>query len=255
MLSNKLSIVIITYNEEQHIARCLESVRSIADEVIVMDSHSTDRTEEICKTFPVRFISTEWKGYSETKNAGNALASYPYILSLDADECLDAEMIEDIYRLKVSGFNGVYLLNRLTNYCGKWIYFSGWNPDWKIRIFPKELVKWNHEIVHEELLVPHYLKVSKVIGRLHHFSYTSREQHLERANKYSILTAKKYAEQGRKASFLSPYLRSISRFFSMYIFKLGILDGIAGWHIAYISAKSNALKYQELRKIIKKERE
>jgi glycosyltransferase involved in cell wall biosynthesis len=249
MPTTKISAVIITFNEEQHIARCLQSALQVADEVIVMDSRSTDRTPEICKSFNVKFVSTDWKGFSATKNEGNQMATYEYILSLDADECLDGELIREIKHLKEQHLQAVYSVNRLTNYCGKWIRFSGWNPDWKVRLFPKNLVKWNDAIVHEELELPQQIEVVALKGRLLHYSYSSTAQHRQRADKYSLLTAQKYASQGRKSTIASPYFAAIGRFASMYFLKMGFLDGKAGFQIAWISAKSNALKYKELHRL------
>ena len=247
-----LSAVIITFNEEKNIARCLKSLQDVADEIIVVDSNSYDKTEEICQTFNVEFHKMDWKGYAETKNIAQTLAKSDYILSIDADECLDDQLIKEISKLKKTGFDGVYDLNRLTNYCGKWVHHCGWNPDWKIRIYPKSLVKWTDAIVHEELIILGDLKINQLKGRLHHYSYFSAEQHRSKADQYSRLTAIKYAEQGRKCYFFTPYLSAISRFLSMYILKLGFLDGRTGWDIALISAKSNAYKYRELRRLIKK---
>lgn len=249
MVTTKISAVIITFNEEQHIARCLQSVFQVADEVIVMDSRSTDRTPEICKSFNVKFISTDWKGFSATKNEGNQMATYEYILSLDADECLDGELIREIKHLKEQHLQAVYSVNRLTNYCGKWIRFSGWNPDWKVRLFPKDLVKWNDAIVHEELELPQHIEEVTLKGRLLHYSYSSTAQHRQRADKYSLLTAQKYASQGKKSTIASPYFAAIGRFVSMYFLKLGFLDGMEGLQIAWISARSNALKYKELKRL------
>jgi glycosyltransferase involved in cell wall biosynthesis len=249
----KISTIIITLNEERNIERCLMSVMEVSDEVIVIDSGSTDQTEHICKRYGVRFIPTTWKGYSATKNQGIELASFDYILSIDADECLDSTLVREINELKKHGASGIYRMNRLTNYCGHWVHHSGWNPDWKIRLFPKENIRWNNSIVHEELDYPDNQPIHNFTGRLHHYSYFSLEQHLDKANYYSELTAKKYAEQGRNASVLTPLISAVGRFFSMYFLKLGILDGWAGWHIARISAVSNAHKYRELRRL-KKER-
>jgi len=253
MPASSLSVVIITFNEEQNIARCLTSLLKIADEIIVMDSRSQDKTEEICNSFGVRFVSTDWKGYAATKNEAISYVNNEYVLSIDADECLDENITKEIADLKEIGFQGVYSLNRLTNYCGKWIYFSGWNPDWKVRIFPRTKVKWNNELVHEELIIPAELKATKLQGRLHHYSYNSLQEHRQKADKYSLMTAVKYAGQGKKASIFSPLVSAIARFVTMYIFKLGFLDGKAGFNIAYISATSNALKYSELRRLSKKQ--
>lgn len=246
-----LSAVIITFNEEKNIERCLKSLQNVADEIIVVDSFSTDQTEAICQSFQVQFHKMNWEGYAKTKNKAQALANSEYIISVDADECLDEQLIREISLIKKTGFDGVYELNRLTNYCGSWIHHSGWNPDWKIRIYPKSLVKWNDAIVHEEPIVPTDLKLNQLSGRLHHYSYFSTSQHRSKADQYSKLTAIKYAEQGKKCYFFTPVLSAISRFLSMYILKLGFLDGKAGWNIAKISAESNALKYRELHRLTK----
>ncbi|MFM7681166.1 MAG: glycosyltransferase family 2 protein [Bacteroidota bacterium] len=246
-----LSAVIITFNEEKNIERCLKSLQNVADEIIVVDSFSTDQTEAICQSFNVQFHKMEWEGYSKTKNKAQSLANSEYVISVDADECLDEQLIREISEIKKTGFNGIYELNRLTNYCGSWIHHSGWNPDWKIRIYPKSRVKWNDAIVHEELMVPTDLKMNQLKGRLHHYSYFSKSQHRLKADQYSKLTALKYAEQGRKCYFFTPFLSAVSRFLSMYILKLGFLDGKAGWNIAKISAESNAFKYRELRRLTK----
>ena len=251
-MHTKLSAVIITYNEERNIQRCIESLLPVADEIIVVDSFSTDRTEEICKSYNVDIHKMEWQGYAKTKNKAQALAKHEYILSIDADECLDEQLISDISQLKNDHCNGVYTLNRLTNYCGKWIHYSGWNPDWKIRIYPKSLVKWNDAIVHEDLIIPEDLKKYRLNGRLHHYSYFSKEQHRSKADQYSRLTAIKYAELGMRCYFFTPFISAISRFLSMYILHLGFMDGKAGWDIAKISAQSNAFKYLELRRLTSK---
>lgn len=245
----RLSAVIITFNEEKNIERCLLSLKDVADEIIVVDSFSTDKTEEICSNFNVQFHKIAWQGYSFAKNAGIELAQFEYVLSLDADECLDENLMEEIKHLKEKGFEDVYALNRLTNYCGHWVRFSGWNPDWKVRLFPKNQCRWDDAIVHEEVEYPATLKRTELKGRLHHYSYFSTKQHREKADQYSRLTAKKYAQQGRKSWFFSPFMSAASRFLSMYILKLGMLDGKAGFQIAWISALSNAYKYRELRKL------
>ena len=246
---DKLSVVIITLNEERNIGRAIESVERIADEIIVVDSYSTDRTKEICESRNVKFVQADWKGYSETKNYANSLADNNYIFSLDADEAVDKDLEKTIIANKHKGLTGVYTVNRKTNYCGKWINHSGWYPDKKIRIFPKDKTKWKGEFVHEELEFSEGLNEVELPGHLEHYSYYNFTEHRARADKYSILTAKKMSAQGKKAGILKPYLSAIGRFISMYIFKLGFLDGRMGFKIAQISAQSNILKYKELRKL------
>ena len=245
----KITATIITFNEERNIERCIRSVEGLVDEIIVLDSLSTDRTEEICQSFGVRFESRGWEGYSESKNYLNSLVTTDYILSLDADEALDSDLKEAILELKNVSNPQIYSVNRLTNYCGKWIKHSGWYPDIKARLFPKEGSYWDGAIVHEELIFPEDLKIVQLDGHLEHYSYYSYEDHRARADKYSSLTAQKMHQAGKKASVMKPYLSALGRFVSMYLLKAGFLDGKMGFKIAQISAQSNVFKYSELRRL------
>lgn len=242
-----ISGVVITLNEERNIERCILSMQDVCDEIIVLDSFSTDNTKAICSRLNVRFIEKEWLGYSASKNYANNLASYPYILSIDADECLSKELIDSIKRHKGKGLNNVYSLNRLTNYMGTWVKHCGWYPDKKVRLFPKD-VEWEGAYVHEELNLKNY-SVIELEGHLHHYSYYDTVDHRKRADKYSLLTAQKMNAKGKKAGALKPYLSAIAKFISVYFIKLGFLDGKAGWNIARISAASNIVKYKELRRL------
>lgn len=249
----QISAVIITFNEEKNIERCLISLQGIADEIVVVDSYSQDKTKEICEKFEnVKFIERDWKGYSNAKNFANDQAKNEWILSIDADEELDHQLQNEIQKLKQTiSKDSIYLLNRLTNYCGKWIYHSSWYPDIKERIFEKNKIHWSGEFVHEELEIPSTFNKIILKGHLNHYSYYDKIDHLKRANKYSSLTAQKMHAKGKKSSVLKPYLSSIARFISMYFIKKGFLDGSAGFWIAYISAKSNIFKYKELRRLNK----
>lgn len=246
---DKLSVIIITLNEERNIARAIDSALPIADEIIVLDSFSEDDTQSICKARGVKFIQREWEGYAKTKNLANSLAENNWIFSLDADEALDEEMQQDVLRLKSQGFEGIYGANRLTNYCGKWIKHSTWYPDWKIRIFPKDQTKWVGEFVHEELEFSETPQEFKLSGHLHHYSYYNYREHRTRADKYSVLTAKKLHASNKTVSVFRPSISYFGRFVTMYILNLGFLDGWKGFKIAQISAQSNYLKYKELRKL------
>ena len=246
---HQLSVIIITKNEERNIGRAIDSVRNIADEVIVVDSYSTDGTKQICLEKRVRFELKHWEGYSATKNYANSLAQHNYIFSLDADEAVDPELEKAIRSAKKNGLAGTYTVNRKTNYCGKWIHHSGWYPDKKIRIFPKDKTKWSGEFVHEELEFSEAMPNTELAGHLEHYSYYNYAEHRARADKYSLLTAKKMHAKGKKAGLLKPYLSAAGRFISMYLLKLGFLDGKMGFKIAHISAQSNVLKYKELRRL------
>ena len=243
---HKLSATIITLNEERNIGRCIDALMPVADEIVVLDSFSTDRTVEICRAKGVRVEQRVWEGYSASKNFLNVLASHSYIFSVDADEAPDDELISAIVYEKERGFKGIYSINRLTNYCGKWIKHSGWYPDLKTRIFPKECSVWKGEYVHEELVVTGNPTPQLLKGHLLHYSYYSFTEHSARADRYSLLTAQKFHAQGKRAGILKPYISAFGRFVSMFIIKKGFLDGKMGFKIAYISAQSNILKYKEL---------
>jgi len=245
----KISATIITLNEERNIERCIRSLQAVADEIIVLDAFSNDATPKICASLGVRFEQRAWEGYSATKNYLNSRATYDYILSVDADEALDSELESAILEVKQQSSKCAYSVNRLTNYCGHWIRHSGWYPDVKTRLFPKNGSYWDGAIVHEELILPTGLSVIQLPGHLSHYSYYSFSEHRARADKYSALTAQKMHDQGRRASILKPYLSAVGRFLSMYIFKRGFLDGRMGFKIAWISAASNIFKYKELRRL------
>lgn len=245
----KISATIITLNEERNIDRCIRSLLPVADEIVVLDSHSTDKTEEICKQHNVRFEARDWEGYTASKNYLNKLAQFDYILSIDADEALDGALQQSILKVKEHQDPEIYSVNRMTNYCGKWIKHSGWYPDVKVRLFPKNECYWSGEFVHEELVYPTNLGVIQLDGHLQHYSYYDFKDHRERADKYSTLTAKKMHHAGKNASVLKPYLSGLGRFISMYLIKAGFLDGKMGFKIAQISAASNVFKYKELRRL------
>jgi glycosyltransferase involved in cell wall biosynthesis len=248
-MASKLTATIITLNEERNIGRCIDALLPIADEIIVLDSFSSDRTVEICLEKGVRVEQKEWMGYAASKNYLNSLASNDYIFSVDADEAPDEQLQQAILEEKEKGFEVIYAVNRLTNYCGKWIYYSGWYPDVKTRIFPNSLSKWEGEFVHETLSIKGNPSPKLLVGNLLHYSYYSFEDHRKRADKYSLLTAQKMYAAGKRASFMKPILSAIGRFISMYIIKLGFLDGKMGFKIAWISAQSNRVKYNELKRL------
>lgn len=245
----KISATIITLNEERNIERCIRSLQPVADEIIVLDAFSADRTPVICRELGVRFEQRAWEGYSASKNYLNSLVQYEYILSIDADEALDNELTRAILQVKQKEDHRAYSLNRLTNYCGKWIYHSGWYPDIKVRLFPAKGSFWDGAFVHEELRLPDGTEIVQLPGHLHHYSYYSAEDHRARADKYSALTAQKLHHQGKRASALKPYLSALGRFVSMYLIKKGFMDGKMGFRIARISAASNVFKYKELRRL------
>ncbi|NNF01890.1 MAG: glycosyltransferase family 2 protein [Bacteroidia bacterium] len=246
-----ISAVVITKNEERNIARCLESVKGLVDEIIVVDSFSTDKTKEIAESFGAKFYEKEWQGYAGSKNLANSLASNKYILSLDADEEISSELAEGIAQQTSNGLQGVYRMNRLSNYCGKWIKHCGWYPDPKFRLFPKEIASWEGDHVHETIIFKEEPKITKLEGHILHYSYYSIEEHLQRIKKYSRLGALKLAEKNKTGGWLKAMYKSAARFISCYIFRLGILDGYYGWVICKNTAYAIYLKYIYLNEIRK----
>lgn len=242
----KLSVVIITLNEEKNIRKCLNSLVSISDDIVIIDSNSTDSTEAICNEFDnIRFVKHKWEGYSKTKNYGNTLAKYNYILSIDADEVLSDELKKSIEN--IDKLNGAYQFNRMTNYCGTWIKHCGWYPDIKLRIFNKNEIFWEGDFVHETLAIPSNININFLQGDLFHYSYHTIEDHYSQIEKYSTLHAQKMLTANKKATFIKLYISPLFKFIRTYFLQLGFLDGIAGFKISLISARAVKLKYHKLK--------
>ncbi len=245
----KLSVVIITFNEEDNIEKCLKSVQNITDEIIVVDSFSTDKTKEICQKYNVKFYEQKWLGYSQQKNYANSLATNNYILSIDADEVISEELEKSI--LSLTTFDGVYKFNRLTNYCGHWIKHCGWYPDAKIRIFPKNEVKWVGEFVHETLDIPNGTKLTQLKGDLLHYTTKTISQHINTINNFSGKSAMSKFTQGKRTNLLKILFKSKLKFFIMYFIKLGFLDGYYGYVVCKNSAHAAFLQETMMRELEK----
>jgi len=230
--NSKISELIITFNEQEHIGACIRSLQGVVDEVLVVDSYSTDDTVLISEALGAKVISMKWQGYAETKNVGNLNATYAIILSIDADEELSKELRASILAQKSIGLriDEVYKWNRLNNYCGQWIKYAGWYPDNKVRMFHKHNSKWEGE-VHEELVHVDTVTEKHLVGDLLHYSIKDKDDHIARIHKYNKL-ASKYPNR------LVAYLSAISTFIKLYIVKLGILDGKLGYQLCLISAKA-----------------
>lgn len=247
----KLSAVIITKNEERIIGRCLDSVLSVADEIIVLDSLSTDNTIDIARARGAKVVQRAWEGYSGSKNYANSLSSYDYILSIDADEVLSAELITSINNFKRNATADACEVNRLTNFCGEWIRHSGWYPEYKIRLFKKGAAQWKGS-VHEALDWSQQPSVYRLHGDLLHYSFPTIKSYLAKIQVYASLAAEADFKKGKKYSLiLNGILKPYFMFVRKYFLKLGILDGKAGLIIAVSSAYERFLRYcffREMRK-------
>ncbi len=247
----KLSVVIICLNEERNIGRCLSSVEGVADEIVVVDSGSTDNTQNLCEAAGARYYFHPFKGYIEQKNYALAQAKFPYVLSLDADEALSDELKKSILETKDNWEYDGYSMNRLSNYCGSWIKHSGWYPDRKLRLFKSSFGKWGGINPHDEFLFDKKTTVNHLKGDLLHYSYYTREQHLEKIKKFSDIAAKSLFLNGDKPTVFKLFFHPLARFIKSYILKLGILDGTNGFFISRTSAYANYLKYSKLRSLYK----
>lgn len=245
----KVSVVIITFNEERNIGRCLNSVKNIADEIIIVDSHSTDLTVKIASEFNAIIFQKEFISYADQKNFANSKAKNCFVLSLDADEALSDDLILSIQKVLKAPLNKAYQLNRRTNYCGQWINYSGWYPDPKIRLFDKNYAAWGGPSLHEILIVKSNTEIGLLKGDLLHYSFYTKEDHDKQLEKFSTIAAQDLFSQHKKASTYSLYIKPINRFLTDYIFKRGFLDGKAGLIICLSSAKAMHLKYAKLKKL------
>ena len=249
--SIKLSVAIITYNEERNIGRCIESVLSVADDIVVIDSFSTDDTEKICNKFPgVRFLKNKFEGHIEQKNWALTQVEFPYVLSLDADEQLDDKLIEEIKSIKQNWEFDGYYMNRLTNYCGTWIHHCGWYPDKKLRIWDTRKGQWGGVNPHDKFEMYNGDKVtSHIKGDILHYSYYTREQHYKQVYYFTDILSRSQFKAGKKSSIINLILSPTVKFIRDYIIKMGFLDGYAGFTISRISAYATYLKYKKLRNL------
>lgn len=243
----KISAAIITFNEERNIERCILSLSDLADEIVVVDSFSKDRTKEICLKHGVKFIEHAFPGHIEQKNYAIQQCSHDYVLSLDADEALSDELKASLFKIKNSSNpKKAYRFNRKTNYCGKWVNYSGWYPDVKIRLFHKDAGAWGGRNPHDSYLVKDSKDLEWLKGDLLHYSYYSVEEHLKQAQKFANIAAQAMYERGEKSNQFLVWIKPIAKFIRNYILKLGFLDGAVGWKICTISAKATYWRYAQL---------
>ncbi len=250
----KLSAVIITFNEESNIGRCIDSLIPVVDEIIIVDSYSTDKTTEIIKSKELTFFQLTWPGYSEAKNYGNSKTTGDFILSIDADEELSPMLQQSILDLKKgnSQHDDAYFINRITNYCGKWIHHCGWYPEYKIRIFKKEGIHWTGT-VHEELNLDKKKNIQKLKGDLYHYSYPTIESHLKKTLLYTKLTAEGRYRSGKNYNLVwHGVFKPITIFFKKFILQRGFLDGYYGFLISVITSFSHFLRYAHFRSMKKR---
>lgn len=245
-MSMQFSAVIITKNSGGTLKKCLESLQKVADEIIVVDSGSTDDTLVIAEKYNCKIIHTAWLGYGPTKNLGNDAAQSSYVLSLDSDEELSPELIIELNQLK-NQLTGIYGFKRLNNYCGKWIRYGAWYPDKKTRLFPKETL-WNDSASHEQLMLSSDQKISYLSGSLLHYAYRSKEELKAKTYLYAQLGAISKRNTSKIAALMKMIFSPAVSFIKSYLIKRGFLDGRFGFDISFYNAMGTFLKYRNLLK-------
>ncbi|MBL7111825.1 MAG: glycosyltransferase [Bacteroidales bacterium] len=249
----KLSAVIITYNEQKNIRRCLESILDIVDDITIVDSYSTDETEDICREYGASFVRHPFEGHIEQKNWAISQAKYPHILSLDADEVISDSLKKSILEAKNNWKYDGYYFNRLTNYCGKWIRHSSWYPSRKLRLWDSRKGKWGGMNPHDRFILEKGATKKFLKGDVLHYSYYSITEHIQQINKFSDIVARSFYKEGKRASYFNILFHPLWRLFRDYVIKLGFLDGFYGMVISVNSAHETFLKYSKLRRIYKEE--
>ncbi len=230
-----VSATVITQNEANNIARTIRSL-SCADEIIVVDAHSTDRTQTIARDLGARVIEHDWPGFSAQKNFAAAQAAYDWILSLDADEELDSDAQAALTRWKAATPSASgYRLARRAYYLGRWILHSGWYPDYKVRLYDRRRGKWEGEFVHESVVVSGM--VSTLEGEILHYTCNTLSEHKERIDFYTDLAAQEMLACGERVGWLRRVLAPLWTFFATYFLHLGVLDGPQGFLIAWMAAR------------------
>ena len=243
----RISAAIITFNEELNLRRCLQSLQKVADEIVVVDSLSTDTTIAIAGEFGAKVVLQPFLGYIEQKNFALNQCTNNWVISLDADEALSNELVESILAVKNNTNVNAYTMSRLTSYCGQWIKHGGWYPDRKVRLFDRSISQWAGVNPHDKIELQSGAKCGLLKGDILHYTYNDLGEHIRQADKFSAIIAADLFHRGKKTSLIKIVFKPCIRFFRDYIFKAGWMDGYYGFVIAKISAHADFLRETRLK--------
>lgn len=249
MNENRLSVIIITKDEQDNIKDCLESVKW-ADEIIVVDSGSTDQTEAICREYTDKFYVRDWPGFGVQKQRALELATYDWVLSIDADERVTPELQKEIESIiNVDPIRSGYQIPRLSYYLGKGIRHAGWYPDYILRLVQRSRAHFSEDIVHERLVVDG--GVDRLSSHFMHFPHKDIAHHFQKINQYSSLSAEKMFKEGRSTNWIAIFAKPVFGFFRAYVLRKGFLDG---WHGLAVSVSTSMLIYLKYIKLKERQR-
>ncbi|MCW3124397.1 MAG: glycosyl transferase family 2 [Bacteroidetes bacterium] len=237
----KITALIITHNEEKHIGACLDSLTGVADEVIIVDSFSSDKTKEIAAHKGANVIEKEFAGFGAQKNMGAGMAANDYILSIDADEVLSEELRLSILKLKDTQIEGAWFVNRLNHIAGKPIKTCGWYPDIRTRLYNTKQAQWDNKDVHEELITADRITFLK--GDLLHYSYEDYDDMKTRSDRYAKLGAASLKGSNAIMLAIKMTINPIAKFIKTYFLQMGFTDGYTGWMISRYKARETFYKY------------
>lgn len=240
----KLSVIIITKNEAENIRACLESVKW-ADEIIVVDSGSSDATVEICRESGAQVHEHDWPGFGTQKNRALSYAANEWVFSLDADERVTANLKAQLIKAMEEGSEDGFYVPRLSQFCGRFIRHSGWYPDYVLRLFKRTKGRFSDDMVHERVILEG--AAGRLSSPLLHYSYINEADVQRKTEQYARAGALQMLKNGKTATFADAPLRAGWAFIRTYCLRLGFLDGIAGFNVAMMNARTTYLKYRQLR--------
>ncbi len=246
---SQFSIVIVAKNAEGKIGRLLRSIEGLTDDVVMIDTGSTDATVSIAEKTGIKVHHLPWKGYGKSKNEAIEFAKYDWILSLDSDEKLDAELYKELKVWKPIDDVTVHQVLWKNFFGNQWIKHSDWGSSWKKRLFNKHVVKWDDAIAHEDLTSDRPLQFLKFKGFLEHYTFTDSKEYAFKMINSAMITAEKYHQKGKRVGSIKLIFAPAFSFIKTYVFKLGFLDGYKGWLIAKTTAYYTFIKYARLKEL------
>ena len=243
-----LSVAMIVKNEAHHLAQCLDTVQAWVDEIVILDSGSTDTTQQIAEQYGAKFYqNTDWPGFGKQRQLAQQYVTSDYVLWLDADERVTPELRQSIQAaIAQNAPNTAYKIPRLSEIFGHKIRHSGWYPDYVIRLYRKDFARYGDQLVHEKVELPINANIQKLQGDLLHYTYQNIHHYLVKSAGYAKAWADQREKAGKKATLWQGISHAVGCFVKMYVIRLGFLDGKAGLLLAMLSAHSTFVKYADL---------